>query len=37
MKDRFGPDKGLDYFKEHGYLKWGQAESRKSTGELSTM
>jgi len=22
MKDRFGPDKGLEFFKEHGYLKW---------------
>jgi len=24
MKDRFGQDKGLDYFKEHGYLKWNK-------------
>jgi molybdopterin-containing oxidoreductase family molybdopterin binding subunit len=22
FKDRFGADKGLDWFKEHGYLKW---------------
>ncbi|HJO85498.1 MAG TPA: molybdopterin-dependent oxidoreductase, partial [Rhodospirillales bacterium] len=22
LKDKFGPDKGLDYFKEHGLVKW---------------
>jgi len=22
LRDRFGDDKGLDYFKKHGYLKW---------------